>query len=91
MKTNQKISITFIALFIVCLCILPLSVIWFSNWSWFEQSRILYIKTIFIIYAALGVFLIAASLNSLTFRNLIWIGILPCLSHGSVMAFQIFT
>lgn len=68
----------------------PLTIVWPSGWSWHAEGRSYYLEMILVIYATLGVFLIAAARNPLAHRSLIWFTVWSSITHGGIMAIQSF-
>ena len=65
--------------------IAPLTRLWPSGWSWGHSH---YLPMILVVYATLGVFLLAASRDPLANRSLIWFTVWSNLTHAGVMAYQ---
>jgi len=70
------------------LALYPLMLVWPSGWAW-QAGRSDYQMMLVGLYATLGVFLLLAARNPLSYLSLIWFTVWSSLVHGGVMAVQV--
>ncbi|MFI5374891.1 MAG: DUF6632 domain-containing protein [Candidatus Rokuibacteriota bacterium] len=92
MSDQSRVSYLRIVLVVVGLIfvlgIYPLGKIWASGWTWGTGHS--HYLMIIGIYATLGVFLLIASRDPLTYRSLIWFTVWSSVVHAGIMAVQAF-
>jgi hypothetical protein len=66
-------------------CILPLTRVWPSGWSW-GTGHSHYLPMILGVYATLGICLLVASRDPLANRSLIWFTVWSSVVHAVIMA-----
>jgi hypothetical protein len=65
----------------------PLTVVWPSGWAW-GQGHSHYLMMLIGVYVTLGVFLIIASRNPYTHKDIIWFAVWLNVVHGAIMGVQ---
>ena len=83
-----RISLVVAAL--ACFALYPLMVFWPSGWTW-HTGHSHYPMMLVGIYATLGVFLILAARDPLSYLSLIRFTVWSCVVHGAIMAVQAVT
>lgn len=86
----RYLRISLVAAALACFALYPLMVFWPSGWTW-HTGHSHYQMMLVGIYATLGVFLILAARDPLSYLSLIWFTVWSCVVHGAIMAVQAVT
>jgi hypothetical protein len=90
--TREKyLKIALVAFGIVFLFVYPLGMVWPTGWVWHGGEGMYYLQMICVIYAVLGIYLIAAARDPAANRSLISFTIWSSVAHAAIMAAQALT